>query len=142
MSGIELMICRNSSQPTLRIGHAIQEKGKPYWQYDRTFTIKGERYLVRGSTRESRKTLNRAVEVAEVNAARQRALHGEIELTTSLDEAIGTYFANIAMHQPSSKTTQYQTNSLLRGLRKPTTQSSIYYGMLSLNTQRQLPTLL
>ena len=109
----------------------FKKKGSPYWQYDRTFSIKGERYRIRGSTGESSKTLARAVEDAEVNAARQRALHGDTKPTISLDEAIGTYFANVAMHQPSSKTTQYQSNSLLNGLRKRTTLSSIDNGMLT-----------
>jgi len=103
----------------------FRKKDSPFWQYDRTFTLKGKRYRVRGSTGERGKAAAREVEEAEVAAARQIAIHGESAPEITLDEAFGTYAANIAMSQPSWRTTKYQAQTVLNGLKKATLASEI-----------------
>lgn len=101
----------------------FRKEGSPFWQYDRTFSLKGKRYRVRGSTGETNKSTAREVEEAEVAAARQVALHGEEAPEITLDEAFGTYAMNIAMTQPSWYTTKYQTQVILKGLKRSTLAS-------------------
>ena len=103
----------------------FQKKGSPFWQYDRTFTIRGRRYRVRGSTGERTKNAAREVEEAEVAAARKIAMHGERLPEITLDEAFGTYAANVAISQPSWRTTKSQAQKILTGLKRATLASEI-----------------
>lgn len=102
--------------------------GSPFWQYDRSFTLKGKRYRVRGSTGERTKAAAREVEEAEIAAARQIAIHGESAPEITLDEAFGTYAANVAMSQPSWRTTKYQAVTVLKGFKSASLASEITDG--------------
>jgi integrase len=98
----------------------FRKAGSPYWQYDRTITVAGQRYRLRGSTGARSKPEAREVEEAEVRAARARILHGPAKVVLTLDQAIGTYCANVARHQPSWRTTRSQAKILRAGLGKAT----------------------
>ena len=103
----------------------FRKSGSPFWQYDRTFSLKGKRYRVRGSTGERNKATAREVEEAEVAAARQVAIHGEAAPEITLDNAFGTYAANVAISQPSWRTTKYQAQTVLTGLKRATLASEV-----------------
>jgi len=103
----------------------FKKQGSPYWQYDRTFTLKGKRYRVRGSTGERTKNRAKIVEEAELAAAKERVIHGENLPEITLDNAFGTYASNVAISQPSWRTTRYQMQNVLRGLKGTTLVSEI-----------------
>lgn len=103
----------------------FKKQGSPFWQYDRSFSLKGKRYRVRGSTGETSKTAAREVEDAEVAEARRVALHGEDAPEITLDEAMGTYAMNVAMSQPSWRSTKSQAHNLLKGLKRTTLASEL-----------------
>ncbi len=118
----------------------FRKKDSPFWQYDRTITVGGERYRIRGSTGERNKSAAREVEEAEVRAARIRLMHGDTSRQLTLDEAIGTYCANVAMHQPSWRTTKYQAKILLSCLRKKTALATIDNQTLTAHITRRRAT--
>ncbi len=109
----------------------FKKQGSPFWQYDRSFKINGQHYRVRGSTGERSKTEARAVEESAVSAARHSALYGDTKPVITLDQAIGTYVANVSVHQPSWKTTKSLAQVLLGGLKKNTALPDITNMMLT-----------
>lgn len=63
----------------------FRRPGSPYWHFDRTITVAGQRHRVRGST--------------GVRGSKRR--NGPAPARLTVDEAIGTYCAQVASHQPS-----------------------------------------
>lgn len=94
----------------------FRKEGSPYWQYDRTITVAGKRYRLRGSTGARSKTEAREIEEAEVRAARDRILNGPAKEHLSVDQSLGTYYDEVASHQPSASTTKSQIKALRTGL--------------------------
>lgn len=94
----------------------FRKQGSPYWQYDRTITVAGQRYRLRGSTGARSKPEAREVEEAEVRAARDRILNGPAKAFLTVDQALGTYYDEVASHQPSAATTRSQIKALRAGL--------------------------
>lgn len=84
-------------------------KNSPYWHYD--FQFKGRRFF--GSTGQKSKTEARKVEQAE----RTQAASGKPDVRpTTLDEASGLYWLEVAQDQPSAYDTNYQLRNLCDGL--------------------------
>jgi len=82
----------------------------PYWQYD--FRIKGRRF--HGSTSQTSKTAAKRT----VDRLRRELADNNGKRNFSLDEACGHYWTTVAERQPSAKTTRYQINNLLKGLKR------------------------
>ncbi len=95
-------------------------KNSPYWHFD--FQLNGSRF--HGSTGTTSKSTARQIEaqertrVAAVGARRERQ-------PMTLDTAAGRYFLEIAQHQPSCATTEYQLANLIGRLGKSVMISDI-----------------
>ena len=81
----------------------------PYWHYD--FRWQGHRFY--GSTKTASKTKARQVE----NLLRAEASNAGVRRPAlTLDVACGRYFLEVAQHQASAGTTEYQLANLIEGL--------------------------
>lgn len=97
-----------------------RSKKSPYWQYD--FVIKGSR--LHGSTGTAdRRTATLIEAKIRTEAAEGAALKQRRRMT--LDEAAGRYFEEVAVHQTSSKTTDYQLANLVERLGRATLLNEI-----------------
>jgi integrase len=86
-------------------------KKSPFWHFD--FQFKGTRF--HGSTGETRREDAKAIEAAERRkAARAEHYPEPARHTLTLDAAAGVYWDQVARHQPSAATTDYQTANLIR----------------------------
>ena len=91
----------------------------PYWQYNRTFVIDGERHRVRGSTGARSKREAERIEaeaIAKYREALRSTPSAPIMLWPTIDQILGTYCDAVARHQPSWRTTKGQAKALLAGL--------------------------
>ncbi len=85
-------------------------KGSPYYHFD--FWIKGDRFY--GSTGKTAKRKAERVEAAEKTAALAELDSGSKRRKVSLDRAAEHYYDQVAKHQPSAPTTDYQIENLVR----------------------------
>lgn len=85
----------------------IRHKNSPFWQYD--FQIGGRRFSGTCGTADYEEA--KAVEAQARVAARARAQAPQGVFT--LSQALGTYCADVAQHQPSWRTTDSQARALL-----------------------------
>ncbi|WP_232830494.1 site-specific integrase [Oceanicella sp. SM1341] len=115
----------------------FKREGSPHYHYDRTITVAGRRYRVRGSTGETSKTRAKEIEEHAVRAERDRIMHGDDRQHLTLDQALGTYAANVAMYQPSWRTTQSQSRALLASLQRTTPLDTITTATLTEHTARR-----
>ena len=95
-------------------------KKSPYWHFD--FVIKGNRFY--GSTGCKSHAEAEGIE----NLERARVIYGHYipsKETMSLDIACDRYWLEIAIGQPSAKTTEYQLAKLVAGLGKETSLGEI-----------------
>ena len=86
-------------------------KNSPNFQFD--FQIRGRRF--HGSTGTASKAEARQIEARERTRAVAIGAHRERQPMT-LDTAAGRYFLEVAQHQPSSATTDYQLENLIERL--------------------------
>lgn len=116
----------------------FRRPGSPYWHYDRTITIEGQRHRIRGSTgiRGSKREAQ-AVEDQEIAAARDQIRNGPAPARLTFDEAIGTYCAQVASHQPSWRTSRSQAKALLKGLGKRTALAALTTADLSAHVAKR-----
>ena len=95
-------------------------KNSPYWHFD--FQLSGARF--HGSTGTASKAAARIIEAQRRNEAASGDGNRKRRPMT-LDAAAGRYFVEIAEHQPSAGTTEYQLDNLIKGLGKDTLLSEI-----------------
>ena len=88
-------------------------KGSPFYHYD--FQFKGVRFY--GSTGTANKASARVIEARERDKAALGGGRKERQPMT-LNGACGRYYAEVAEHQPSKATTDYQLANLIAGLGK------------------------
>lgn len=96
-------------------------KNSPYWHYD--FVIKGLRF--HGSTGTTEKARARNIEAKARGEAAEGAGGIRKRQYMTLNEAADRYFEEVAKHQTSHATTDYQLANLCRGLGKDTLLSDI-----------------
>lgn len=95
-------------------------KGKPYYLYD--FVIEGRRF--HGSTGTTDHEQAKAIEAAERYAVKQHQ-HFNIKPEMILDIAAGRFWEESGQYDSASKTTEYQSENLLRIIGKDTILSAI-----------------
>ncbi len=84
----------------------IRHKGSPHWHYD--FQIRGRRF--HGSCGTADYEAAKAVEAAARVAAKADA---PVKAAFTLSQVLGTYYTDVAQHQPSAATTFSQTRTIL-----------------------------
>ncbi|TFU06188.1 site-specific integrase [Polymorphobacter arshaanensis] len=94
-----------------------------YWHYD--FQIDGQRYA--DSTRCTNK---RDAERVEAEARRNIIFGNTAKPQVTIDDAIGTWWANKGQYQRSAKTTRYQLANLVDGLGKSNRVSDVGFAEL------------
>lgn len=94
-----------------------RKNGKPHgnWLYD--FRLQGDRF--HGTTGTTDKALARSIEARKRDEA-LKSLHLGIRPDMTLDLAAGRYWSEVAEHQRSSATTEYQLANIIRLLGKGT----------------------
>lgn len=95
-------------------------KGSPYYHYD--FQLSGFRF--HGSTGTTSKTTARQIEAAKRTEAASIGIKAKRRQMT-LNEAAGRYFEEVARHQPSHATTDYQLAELIERLGRDALLSNI-----------------
>ena len=108
----------------------FKREGSPFYHYDRTITVDGQRHRIRGSTGARGKTEAREIEEQAVRDARRRLTDGPRRIPVTLDEALGRYILDVAADQPSLGTTKSQAKALLAGLGKTQILHDITTGQL------------
>lgn len=115
----------------------FRREGSPFWHYDRTITVGGQRYRLRGSCRTRSKQEAREIEETEVRLFRQRIVDGPSRQSVTLDAALGSYVDEVAAYQPSLATTTSQGRALLAGLGKATAIDTITQADLARHVTRR-----